>query len=188
MTFDYSWTLTLNKWGASYPALIEFLGNTLVYILLLLGALFILQQNYSKHSGTFTVAKFCRSLISDGILNYSIPLGISVIFSEGISAVINRARPFVTHKDIHLLFPHSADGGMPSHHVLFMVALAACVMHSNKKIGVLFLILAAISGIARVAAGIHYPSDIAVGGIVGFALVFLYQKTLPKVNFLHKYP
>jgi len=78
----------------------------------------------------------------------------------------HRDRPFLV---LHLnpLIPYSNEASFPSGHAAFLFALALVVLFYHKKIGILFLFLAAISSLARVYVGIHWPSDILVGAIVG---------------------
>jgi membrane-associated phospholipid phosphatase len=179
MTFENSWVLHLNSWGLKHHGLIDFTASTLVYVVLLLAALWILRDALmiSPLKSGFTA--FLRTLVKDGIINFVIPLGGAIVLSEILSKIINRDRPFVAVPGVHLVIAHSADGGMPSHHVLFMVAVATAIYLRSKAAGTVLIALALISGIARVAAGIHYPSDIVVGAIIGWALVVVYRRFLP---------
>ena len=79
---------------------------------------------------------------------------------------------------IKLLVPHVADGGMPSHHVVFMVAVAVMVYTVDHKMGYFLLIVALLSGVARVSAGIHYPSDIVAGALLGWIVPKIYLRLI----------
>ena len=61
-----------------------------------------------------------------------------------ISKSVNRARPFISDGATNFL-NHSNDGGMPSHHMVFTIALAFCVIGFHRNIGVIILIMALIS-------------------------------------------
>jgi len=76
--------------------------------------------------------------------------------------------------ELKLLVPHGADGGMPSHHMVFMMSIAIMVYLFNKKLGLLLIAMSVTSGIARISAGIHYPSDILVGALLGGVLAITY--------------
>jgi len=41
----------------------------------------------------------------------------------------------------------------------------------NKKLGVVFMVLGVLMGLARIYCGVHYPSDIFAGIIIGVFLV-----------------
>jgi undecaprenyl-diphosphatase len=81
-------------------------------------------------------------------------------------------RPFVSHH-IHPLVAHAADNGFPSEHTLFSIALGTVLFLYRPKLGMLALAIALIVGIARVAAYVHSPIDIAgaiaIGAISGYA-------------------
>lgn len=77
-----------------------------------------------------------------------------------------RARPFVSHPDlIHL--PLRVDpSSFPSGHTIVAFSIAFSLWHSGlKKLATWLLWLGVFIGLARVMAGVHYPSDI-VGGIL----------------------
>ncbi|HHE67554.1 MAG TPA: phosphatase PAP2 family protein [Candidatus Parcubacteria bacterium] len=97
--------------------------------------------------------------------------------------VFPRARPFVASK-VNLLFSHNAgESSFPSGHAAFYFALSAVVYHYNKKAGLLFYFASFLIGFFRVFAGVHWPSDIAAGILVGlfsgWLFIFLSQKISP---------
>lgn len=79
---------------------------------------------------------------------------------------------------VKLLVPHGSDGGMPSHHVVFMVAVAVMVYSVDRKMGYILLLVTLITGIARVSAGIHYPSDILAGALLGWIIPTIYLRVV----------
>lgn len=106
------------------------------------------------------------------------PAGIAILTSELISQIYVRQRPFAVMPGIKLLVPHVADGGMPSHHVVFMVAVAVMVYTVDRKMGYFLLIVALLSGVGRVSAGIHYPSDIVAGALLGWIVPKIYLRLI----------
>lgn len=101
------------------------------------------------------------------------------IFTEIIRFFYQRPRPFIT-LNINLILDHAASPSFPSGHAAFYFALAFAISFYHKKIGAYFLIGAAIISISRVIGGIHYPSDILIGAILGYFTAilcrFLFQK------------
>jgi undecaprenyl-diphosphatase len=75
-------------------------------------------------------------------------------------------RPFVSHH-VHPLVAHAADNGFPSEHTLFSITLGMVLFLYRPKLGMLALAIALIVGIARVAAHVHSPIDIAGGIAMG---------------------
>lgn len=123
---------------------------------------------------------FCRSLFAQGLFFLVIPVTVATLVSEAISAVIPRKRPFAAMEQIHLLVPHKADGGMPSHHVVFMAAIAFSIYKVNRNLGGALLGVTIGSGIGRIAAGIHYPTDVLVGIFLSGSTVLLCQFVIGK--------
>jgi len=78
-----------------------------------------------------------------------------------------RPRPFVNHYVNLLLNQSGAEASFPSGHAAFYFALSTIVYFYNKKLGIGFLIASFLISIARVFSGIHWPSDIFLGAIVG---------------------
>ncbi|MBL7142459.1 MAG: phosphatase PAP2 family protein [Candidatus Pacebacteria bacterium] len=68
----------------------------------------------------------------------------------------------------------------PSGHAILFFALSAVIYSFNKKLGIFFLICSTLMGIARIFVGVHWPSDILAGAvlgiIVGVIIKWLYAK------------
>ena len=83
---------------------------------------------------------------------------------------IHRARPFVINQNIHPLISSPVSENyqsFPSGHAVFFFALATVIYSNDKRWGIFFLVSAMLMGIARVAVGVHYPTDILGGVILG---------------------
>jgi membrane-associated phospholipid phosphatase len=109
---------------------------------------------------------------------------IAFVFFSGIFAWLlaasfklffKSARPFDIFPNIRPLFS-PADYSFPSGHATFFMALAVSLFFIDKKVGCLFMFFALIIGLARVAAGVHFPIDILGGFIFGFAVAYLLKK------------
>lgn len=80
--------------------------------------------------------------------------------------------------DIAPLFPHSADNGFPSEHVLFAMVIAGVVFAYNRKLGVILAILGLIVGSARVIANVHHPIDVIGGIAIALMSIFCAYRVL----------
>jgi undecaprenyl-diphosphatase len=97
---------------------------------------------------------------------------IAVIFDKIASKLYYDPRPFVTNH-IKPLVAHAADNGFPSEHTLFSMTLAVTILCFRPKLGWAAVVIALIVGIARVAAHVHTPIDIAGGSLIGLIAGYL---------------
>lgn len=86
---------------------------------------------------------------------------------EIIRIFYHRPRPFLVHDVIKLI--SETSWSFPSGHTVFFFALSTIVYLRNKKWGWAFYVASLIMAFARVAAGVHYPTDILGGIILGIA-------------------
>ncbi|MGQ9492509.1 MAG: phosphatase PAP2 family protein [Anaerolineae bacterium] len=93
-----------------------------------------------------------------------------------------RPRPFAYH-EVTLLFYHPSDSSFPSNAATVGFCFAASIWGFDRKAGLLLYVLACLLGFARVCGGVHYPSDILGGLLVGTASAWLIAK---KFGFLDR--
>lgn len=87
-----------------------------------------------------------------------------------------RLRPFVLH-NIHLLIPYdSQQTAFPSGHASFYFALSTIIYMYNKKAGIVFYTVSFFIVLARVFVGVHWPSDILAGALVGVVMGLVLNK------------
>ncbi|GIP39404.1 undecaprenyl-diphosphatase [Paenibacillus sp. J31TS4] len=84
-----------------------------------------------------------------------------------ISPLAAHPRPFAEHA-VNQLVPHEADFSFPSDHTAFAFSLAIPVWFLKRRLGTIMVVLAALTGIARIYVGVHYPADIAGGIVLAF--------------------
>jgi undecaprenyl-diphosphatase len=92
-----------------------------------------------------------------------------------------RPRPFIENH-VNLLLDKINQSSFPSGHAAFYFALSTVVYSYNKKAGTLFFIASFLIIISRVFVGVHWPSDILAGAIVGIFSGWLVLK-LTKIKF-----
>ncbi|MBU3964258.1 phosphatase PAP2 family protein [Patescibacteria group bacterium] len=77
----------------------------------------------------------------------------------------HRPRPFIFNSIHQLIFSNGYS--FPSGHSAFFFAMATAIYFYNKKLGITFFIAAIFMNMSRVISGVHYPSDIVGGMIIG---------------------
>ena len=119
-----------------------------------------------------------------GIMSGVALLGSLIINNHIIKNIVQRPRPFVTFTDLQILIPTPSEFSFPSGHTSSSFA-AAGVFYSNlpKKFGVPAVILAGLIGLSRLYVGVHYPTDVIAGIVMGILLSFMAERL---VNFVSK--
>lgn len=129
-----------------------FLADHLAYFLAAAAVIFILRAGHWRKRW-FVFAESALAVI----------LGRGIVV-ELIRFFYNRPRPFVVFQ-LDLLVGEVHSGSFPSGHAVFFFALACVFWFWNRRFGAWFFAASLLMGIARVASGVHWPTDIA-GGIV----------------------
>lgn len=108
-----------------------------------------------------------------GIMSAVALLGSLLINNNLIKNIVQRPRPYVTFNDIRILIPTPSEFSFPSGHTSSSFA-AAGVFYSNlpKKFGIPAVILAGLIGLSRMYVGVHYPTDVIAGVIMGILLSY----------------
>ncbi|MFM2224422.1 MAG: hypothetical protein RJA07_624 [Bacteroidota bacterium] len=108
---------------------------------------------------------------------------VSSVFSTGLKYSFNRKRPFVTYPDID----KETSGGSPSFpsgHTTAAFATATAISLAYPKWYVIApsFIWAGAVGYSRMHLGVHYPSDVLVGALIGMGTSFLCYKINQKIH------
>ena len=93
-----------------------------------------------------------------------------IIVNLTLKGVIARPRPFVVNEAIQPLISNvNAYASFPSGHASgSFSAMFALYKWVPKKIGIPALVLAALVAISRWYVGVHYPTDVLVGTVIGY--------------------
>lgn len=135
---------------------------------------------FAEHYLYFILAVFVLVLLKG--LHYKI--GVAAVLSAliarfGAASLIryfyHRPRPFIALPSARHLFEKTSYS-FPSGHVIFIFTLAAFIFFYNKKLAYFLFASGLVMGIARVAAGAHYPSDVLGGMALGIGIGLIFQK------------
>lgn len=142
----------------------EYLGYILLFYLCIL-----LAMNFKRHWRMVTEAVIAA-------------LAVRFILVELISRIRFRFRPFAI-TDVNLLIPFNAyQTSFPSGHASFFFALSTIVYAYHKKIGLAFYVASFLIAISRVFVGVHWPSDIIAGAVIGIVMGLILNRLFKKVN------
>lgn len=160
----------LNSWAGVRPlwdVLIIFRATYLWYIVMAAVAAFVgatffprFRAYRRRHTELFIfafVSAFVARFVITGLIHF----------------LYNRPRPFEVLSGVHKLVNHEMGGAFPSGHASLAFAVATAVSFYYPKTSILFFIAALSIGAGRVAAGVHWPSDILGGAVVGIITAWL---------------
>ncbi|MGB9701918.1 MAG: phosphatase PAP2 family protein [Candidatus Kapaibacteriota bacterium] len=119
------------------------------------------------------------------VLLLIIAVGLTdLISSHIIKEIFQRLRPCWTQTEIHLLVPCGAGKSFPSSHAANNFALAYILSYFFKQNKWIFYILATLVAYSRVAVGVHYPSDVIGGALLGlfisYSIIHFFNKYFAK--------
>jgi undecaprenyl-diphosphatase len=106
------------------------------------------------------------------ILRAIVALFIANIVLKLCNLIYFRPRPFVNH-EVNLLFYHPTDSSFPSNPATVGFSVATAIWLYNRRLGASLLVLATLFGLSRIYCGVHYPSDIIAGALLGALSAYL---------------
>ncbi|NLX62416.1 MAG: phosphatase PAP2 family protein [Tissierellia bacterium] len=104
-------------------------------------------------------------------------LAISQSITYGLKSLLGRERPYNILKNLNTFGIILKDYSFPSGHTSASFSLATTIALKGPILSVLVLSMALLVGISRIYLGVHYPTDVAAGIILGVGsavLVHLY--------------
>jgi len=101
-------------------------------------------------------------------------LALTLALNDGLvinrlKKAIGRSRPFDTQPEVHLLAGKGLAKSMPSSHAATTAGAAMVAGLYFRRSRRFMVPIAAAVGISRVSVGVHYPSDVLVGWLLGAA-------------------
>lgn len=88
--------------------------------------------------------------------------------------LVDRIRPFVDYPDILPLGHIPKDSSFPSGHTAASFAVATVILcRTKKRFGIPAIILATLIALSRLYVGVHYPTDVLGGFVMGLLCSFL---------------
>lgn len=175
------WEIVMVRWANSWAGInyfydwaILFRAEYLWYVMMLAVALFplltLLPKFAEKKKKNLTL--FFHAFFGALLARF--------VITEAIRFFWSRPRPFEVLDDLVLLLGHNGGGAFPSGHTALAFAVAMAVYYYYPKTSTLFFLAALSIGFGRIAMGLHWPTDILGGAVMGvlaaWVLEFLFKK------------
>ena len=109
---------------------------------------------------------------------------IQVILQQLFKRIFIRKRPYEKHEDITKVINPPDRFSFPSGHTAAAFTITFVFYYIYPVLFVPFLIVAIIIGFSRIYLGLHYPSDVLAGIVLGFLSAKLGIFTADKINYL----
>ena len=115
----------------------------------------------------------------------ALALSGTMIFGTLVKGAFQRRRPYMdnksvkciraAHPDEDIMSPVAQGFSMPSLHASMSVSVYGTLAHETKKppFIALGILLPLFIGLSRIYLGVHYPTDVLLGWIIGLILVFV---------------
>jgi len=176
MSRDLAMLLSLQAW-TSGPFLFWFSIFASKYLIFIL-AVFIGMLGFGKHR------RKDRAYVYTAAWSALIAVGSSFI----LGLILKRPRPFILASVTARIEPPFTQYSLPSSHSAVAFAAASSIALAHPWFGLVGLIIASLIAIARVAVGVHFPTDVLAGAALGIASsllvhwyrIYLLPKTMRK--------
>lgn len=176
--FDTTWLYRLNGWMVDplCAKIFTFIALWGILYFLIVG-LYIWYRPYQTKEETIRakqlVVMLCLAVVA------------ALLIVNIFDVLTPRARPFVTHNDIVAVNVLVDPTSFPSLHVAMTFAFSAMLLLLNRRtLGWISFAVAILIGLSRVVTGVHYPTDIIGGMIVGFVAAAIVCR---EAKWLHEY-
>ncbi len=105
-----------------------------------------------------------------------------VIVNLTVKPLVSRSRPYMVNELIQYITTRPSDNSFPSGHTGGSFAFASVIFFMlPKKIGIPAIIVASLIGFSRLYLGVHYPTDILAGCIIGMFTGFIAKLIVEKI-------
>lgn len=121
-------------------------------IWILLGIIFLFPRKTRRAAIISLVSLLCAHLLCNEVLK----------------DYVGRIRPYEVVEGLQVLIAKPSDYSFPSGHAMCSFAAAIVYFrHQPRRLGVPMMVLAFLISFSRLYVGVHYPSDVILGAILG---------------------
>lgn len=146
-----------NPWLDVFFTTITKLGNA-GWFWIAVGLLLLVMKKHRKEGVTVLLSLLIGFIITNLLLKN----------------LIARPRPYTMIEGLNILISEPSDFSFPSGHTCSSVAAALALFQiSDRRLGIPACILAVLIAFSRLYIGVHFPSDVIVGAVIGACSAFI---------------
>lgn len=104
---------------------------------------------------------------------------LDLILTNSLKVIIGRPRPYVTNDDVEKLgWPTNPYQSFPSGHTVTAFSFSTAIFLHVKRgwLRAILIIFSILIGISRIYCGVHYPTDVIFGALIGIYGTLLIDK------------
>lgn len=145
-----------------FDSIIIFCAKYLPYLMVMALGLFLVFSRDRKQELKMILYAFSSAILA------------RLVITEIIRYFYHSPRPFQVYDFAPLLYDFNSS--FPSGHAAFFFALATAIFLFRKKWGIVYFLGAIIIVLSRIMAGIHWPTDVLGGIVVGiFSAIVIFK-------------
>ena len=124
-----------------------------------------------------------NSDLQDKGLQTGIAVGATIVETYALKKIFDRPRPFVTHPEL-MPITLEADASFPSGHTSAAFSLATSLSLNYPKWYIIApsFLWASATGYSRMYMGVHYPTDVLAGAVLGAGTSWLAYEINKKLS------
>ena len=121
------------------------------------------------------------------MLYVCISVAIALVIGDGLKYLLGRYRPIMLFEQdlygLHFFSTEWAMNSTPSGHTVRAFAILTALSILFRRFTFVFISIAVLIGVSRVAVTAHYPSDVVFGAFIGvFTALWVYKYFFSKGN------
>lgn len=100
-------------------------------------------------------------------------LTLSQIMVHSLKRILSRERPYKIIEQLNTFGINLKDYSFPSGHTTASFSIATTIALNMPRLSIIVFTIAIIVGISRIYLGVHYPTDVAAGILLGVGTALL---------------
>lgn len=118
-------------------------------------ALCVILYLFENHAGKSSAKEAMAALL------------LSHLIVQVFKRFVRRRRPYLNYSNVNTFTRIWKDYSFPSGHTAAAFSLATIFVRTIPPVAFICFILAFLVGISRIYIGMHYPSDVIIGALIG---------------------